>query len=110
VRALGVVPFDPLGNSTASFGETGEVMQPDALLEITKEALDEALALERNELLTQTVIAARRCESAGSLEDEAVVEDMPMPRASGSVGLPGATTQRELIASLSPIDGQSITR
>jgi len=76
VRTPGVVPFDPPGNGSARFGETAEVMQPDALLlETPKEALDEAILLWRvryNELLTQTVIAARGAK-APALEDESVV-------------------------------------
>ena len=40
----GVVPFDPLSNGGASFGETAEVVQPYALLlETPKQALDGAL-------------------------------------------------------------------
>ena len=76
MRTPGVVPFDPLGNSSASFGEAAKVMQPDALfLETTKEALDEAILLwriGRNELLAQPVIAAGGAK-APALEDEAVI-------------------------------------
>jgi hypothetical protein len=48
MRTPGVVPFDPLSNGGASFGEAAEVVQPDALLfETAKEALDEAILLGR---------------------------------------------------------------
>jgi hypothetical protein len=76
VRTRDVVPLDPLSNGSASFAETAEVMQPDALLlKTTKEALDEAILLRRigcNELLAQPVIAARGAK-APTLEDEAVI-------------------------------------
>src|SRR5580698_5472513 len=76
MRASGVIPFDPLSDGGASFGEAAEVVQPDALLlETTKEALDEAVLLWRvwrNELLTQPVIAAGGAK-APTLEDESIV-------------------------------------
>ena len=76
MRTLGVVPFDPLSNGAASFGEATEVVQPHALfLETSKEALDEAILLGRigrNELLAQPVIAAGGAK-APALEDEAVI-------------------------------------
>ena len=76
MRTPGVVPFDPLSNGGASFGEAAEVVQPDALLfKTTKEALDEAILLGRigrNELLAQPVIAASGAK-APALEDESVV-------------------------------------
>jgi hypothetical protein len=72
VRASVVVPFDPLSNGGASFGETAEVVQPDALLfKTTKEALDEAVLLGRigcDEFLAQPVIAASGAK-APALED-----------------------------------------
>jgi hypothetical protein len=81
MRTPGIVLFDPLSNGAASFGEAAEVVQPDALLfETSKEALDEAVLLGRigrNELLAQPVIAAGSAK-APALEDEAVVEDLPM--------------------------------
>src|SRR5258708_36345846 len=77
MRTPGVVPFDPLGNSSASFGEAAKVMQPDALfLETTKEALDEAILLwriGRNELLAQPVIAA------GGGQTAALGQEAPIP-------------------------------
>src|ERR1700733_13159442 len=76
MRTSGVIPFDPVGNSSTSFGEAAKIMQPDALfLETTKEALDEAVLLWRvgcNELLTQPVIAASGAK-APALEDESIV-------------------------------------
>ena len=39
-----VVPFNPLSNGGAGFGEAGEVMLPNALfLKAAKEAFDEAV-------------------------------------------------------------------
>ena len=62
MRTPGVVPFDPLSNGGASFGEAAKVVQPDAfLLETAKEPLDETIWLRRigrNELLAQPVIVA----------------------------------------------------
>src|ERR1700691_5277196 len=62
VRPFGVIPFDPLSNGGAGFGEAGEVMLPDTLFfEAAKEAFDEAVLfgrVGRDELLRQTVIAA----------------------------------------------------
>src|SRR5580704_1122675 len=76
MRTPGVVPFDPLGNSGASFGEAAEIVQPDALLfKATKEALDETILLRRigrNEFLTEPVIAAGGAK-APALEDESIV-------------------------------------
>src|ERR1700722_4740135 len=55
---FGVIPFDPVSNSDAGFGEAGEVMLPDTLLfEATKEAFDEAVlfgGVGCDELLRQT--------------------------------------------------------
>ena len=43
---FGVVPFDPVSNGSAGFGEAGEVMLPDALFfEAAKEAFDETVLL-----------------------------------------------------------------
>jgi hypothetical protein len=62
MRPLGVIPFNPLSNGGAGFGEADEVMLPDTLfLETAKEAFDEAVLLRRirrDEFLVQTVIAA----------------------------------------------------
>ena len=66
MRTPGVVPFDPLGNGSATFGEAAEVVQPDALLfKTTKEALDEPVLLRdigSEKLQTEPVIgqAARK--------------------------------------------------
>ena len=73
---FGVIPFDPVSNSCAGFGETGEVTLPDTLLfEATKEAFDEAVLFGRvgcDELLAQTVIAAGGAKTP-ALKDESVV-------------------------------------
>ena len=62
MRPFGVVPFDPVSNSGAGFGEAGEVMLPDTLLfEATKEAFDEAVlfgGVGCDELLRQMIVAA----------------------------------------------------
>jgi hypothetical protein len=72
MRTPGVVPFDPLGNGGASFGEGAEVMQPDTLLfETAEEALYETILLGRigrNELQAQPAIAASGAK-APALED-----------------------------------------
>jgi hypothetical protein len=48
MRALGVVPVDPLSNQAPSFSEVGKVVLPDALfLETAKETLDETILLGR---------------------------------------------------------------
>ena len=76
MRTSGVVPFDPVGNSSASFGEAAEVVQPDTFFfETTEEALDEPVLLRRvgsDELLTKPVIAASGAK-APALEDESVI-------------------------------------
>ena len=76
MRTPDVVPFDPLSNGGASFGEAAEVVQPDTLLlETTEEALDETIlvgCIGRNELLAQPVIAAGGAK-APTLKDESVV-------------------------------------
>ena len=73
---FGVVPFDPLSNGGAGFGEAGEVMLPDTLLfEATKEAFDEAVlfgSIRRDELLAQAVIAASGVKTP-ALKDEAIL-------------------------------------
>lgn len=70
MRRPGVVPFDPLSSSGASFGEGAKGMQLDGLFLETKEgALDETILLGsigRDELLAQAVIAASGAENAGS--------------------------------------------
>lgn len=48
MRALGVVPFDPLSNGSAGFDEAAEVALPDTLLlESVKEASDDSVLLGR---------------------------------------------------------------
>jgi hypothetical protein len=76
MRAPDVVPLDPLGNGSASFGEAAEVVQPEALLfKTTKEALDEPVLLRgvgSAEVLTEPAIAAGSAK-APALEDESIV-------------------------------------
>jgi hypothetical protein len=64
------LPFDPLSDGSASFGEAAEVVQPGAFLfETAKEPFDEAILPWRigcNELLTGDGNRGRRRESAGS--------------------------------------------
>src|SRR5580693_2167039 len=120
MRTPGVVPFDPLGNSGASFGEAAEIVQPDALLfKATKEALDETILLRRigrNEFLTEPVIAAGGAK-APALEDESIVTTYYRCRTFRSqraeacqaglferpLGFPGATTQGEFVAGHFPV-------
>src|ERR1700728_1339273 len=115
MRAPGVVPFDPLSDGIASFGETAEVIQPDAFLfEATEETFEEAIffgGIGRNELLAQPVIAAGGAK-APTLEDESIVTayyrcrtfraESAEARQTGllerPLGFPGATPQREFIA------------
>lgn len=68
--------MNSIGNGGPSFGETLEVMQPDTLpLNITKEALDEAILLGStgdNEPRAKPLIAASGGKAA-ALEDKAIV-------------------------------------
>src|SRR5271156_5994905 len=76
MRPFGVIPFDPLSNGGAGFGEAGEVMLPDAFFfEAAKEALDEAVLfghVGRDELLRQTVIAAGGAKTP-ALKNQSIV-------------------------------------
>ena len=71
-----LIPFNPLSNGGAGFGEAGEVMLPGALfLEAAKEAFDEALlfgSVGRDELMAQAVIAAGGAKTP-ALKNQSIV-------------------------------------
>src|SRR5271163_103436 len=87
VRALGIIPMDPLSNGVARFGEGAEVVLPDAFfLETAKEAFDDAVLLRCircDERLSQTVIATGGTK-ASRLEDKTVVAAYHRRRTSGT--------------------------
>lgn len=76
MRPFAVVPVDPALNGALYFAEAAEAVLPDSLfLQRAEEPLDEAVLfgrVSRDELLSESVVAARGPESS-TLKDQAIV-------------------------------------